>query len=148
MAKHYLDTGALVKLYIVEPGSTFVQERVRRAEELPLNALQETEVRNAILAAGGRRVISRDAMKRTLANFDEDARSGVFAREDPDWAWLWRRADLLARQHTPRILCRTLDILHVAAAELCRADQFLTGDHRQQRLAKAAGLSVIKIPAH
>jgi len=31
MAKVYFDTGALVKLYIVEPGSAFVQNRAQRA---------------------------------------------------------------------------------------------------------------------
>ncbi len=40
MAKIYFDTGALVKLYIVEPGSTFVQNKARRAEVIPINPLQ------------------------------------------------------------------------------------------------------------
>ena len=147
MAKIYFDTGALVKLYIVEPGSTFVQNKARRAEVIPINPLQETELRNAILAAGGRRSIARNAMRRSLDNFDEDLATGVFTRETPEWPWIYRRADLLARQYTPRFLCRTLDILHVAAAELCGADQIVTGDQRQQKLAKAIGMAVVKVPA-
>lgn len=147
MVKVYFDTGALVKLYVVEQGSTFVQQRARRAGVIPLNPLQETELRNALLAAGGRRMISREAMQRSLANLDEDLQIGVFTRETPDWAWIHRRADLLAHQYTPRFLCRTLDILHVAAAELSGAGQIVTGDQRQQKLAKAIGMSVIKVPA-
>ena len=147
MAKVYFDTGALVKLYVVEHGSTFVQNRARRAGVIPINPLQETELRNAILAAGGRRTISREAMRRSLGNLDEDLEAGVFTRETPDWAWIYRRADLLAHQYTPRFLCRTLDILHVAAAELSGADQIVTGDQRQQKLAKAIGMSVVKVPA-
>ena len=133
MAKIYFDTGALVKLYIVEPGSTFVQNKARRAEVIPINPLQETELRKA--------------MRRSLDNFDEDLATGVFTRETPEWPWIYRRADLLARQYTPRFLCRTLDILHVAAAELCGADQIVTGDQRQQKLAKAIGMAVVKVPA-
>ena len=147
MAKTYFDTGALVKLYIVENGSTFVQNLARRSGVISLNPLQETELRNAILAAGGRRTITREAARRSLENLDEDLQTGVFFRESPDWAWIYRRADLMARQYTARLLCRTLDILHVAAAELAGADRIVTGDMRQQKLAKAVGLKVVKVPA-
>lgn len=147
MAKTYFDTGALVKLYIVEHGSTFVQNLARRSGVIGLNPLQETELRNAILAAGGRRTISRQAARRSLENLDEDLQTGVFFREAPDWAWIYRRADLMARQYTARFLCRTLDILHVAAAELSGASLIVTGDERQRKLAKAVGLKVVKVPA-
>jgi predicted nucleic acid-binding protein len=136
-----------VKLYVVENGSSFVQNLARRSGVIGLNPLQETELRNAILAAGGRRTITREAARRSLENLDEDLQTGIFYRESPDWAWIYRRADLMARQYTARFLCRTLDILHVAAAELSGADRIVTGDKRQQRLAKAVGLKVVKVPA-
>lgn len=147
MAKTYFDTGALVKLYIVEQGSEFVQNVARRVGVIHINPLQETELRNAILAAEGRRTISREAARRSLDNLEEDVQAGVFFRESPDWAWIYRRANLMARQYTPRFLCRTLDILHVAAAELSGAERIVTGDQRQQKLARAVGLKVVKIPA-
>ena len=147
MAKTYFDTGALVKLYIVEHGSEFVQNAAQRVGIIGINPLQETELRNAILAAQGRRIISREAARRSLDNFEEDLQTGVFFRESPEWAWIYRRADIMARQYTPRLLCRTLDILHVAAAELAGADRIITGDQRQQKLAKAIGLKVVKIPS-
>jgi len=147
MAKTYFDTGALVKLYIVERGSDFVQKVARRTGAIGINPLQETELRNAILAAEGRRTISREAARRSLDNFEEDLHTGAFVRDTPDWSWIHRRADLMARQYTPRFLCRTLDILHVAAAELSGAEHILTGDQRQQKLARAVGLKVVKIPA-
>lgn len=147
MAKTYFDTGALVKLYIVEQGSEFVQNVARRVGAIGINPLQETELRNAILAAEGRRTISRQAARRSLDNFEEDLQTGAFFRESPEWAWIYRRADLIAKQYTPRFLCRTLDILHVAAAEFAGADRIITGDQRQQKLARAAGLKVVKVPA-
>ena len=147
MAKTYFDTGALVKLYIVERGSDFVQNIAHRTGAIGINPLQETELRNAILAAEGRRTVSREAARRSLDNFEEDLQNGVFIRESPEWAWVYRRADILARQYTPRFLCRTLDILHIAAAELSGAERIVTGDQRQQKLAKATGLKVAKVPA-
>lgn len=146
MAKTYFDTGALLKLYIVERGSDFVQSIARRTGAIGINPLQETELRNAILAAEGRRTISREAARRSLENLDEDLQSGVFIRESLDWSWIYRRANLMARQYTPRFLCLTLDILHVAAAEMTGADRLVTGDQRQQKLARAVGLKVVKVP--
>ncbi len=57
MSKVYFDTGALVKLYIFEPGSDFVQRQAQKAKSIPFNQLQETELRNAIHAAIGRKSI-------------------------------------------------------------------------------------------
>lgn len=147
MSKIYFDTGALVKLYIVEPGSRFVQEKAQGAKNIPLNPLQDAELRNAILAAGGRQAIEQEAVRLTLANLDEDIRQGFFVRETLDWPWIWQRANLLARQYTPTLLCRTLDILHVAAAELCVADELVTGDQRQYQLCRAINLAATAVPS-
>jgi len=48
----------------------------------------------------------------------------------------------LARIHAPSLGCRTLDILHVAAALELGAKEFWTFDERQAKLAKAVGLKV------
>jgi len=146
MKKLYLDTGALVKLYIFEAGSRFVEEKAQAADRLPLNLLQETEFRNALYAAHGRKLISKEALLQTLRNFEEDVEKGYFQREEPDWPYLWKRAATLGRKYTPRLLCRTLDILHVAAAEYSDADELLTGDQRQLKLCKAIKLAVVEIP--
>lgn len=75
----YLDTSALIKLYIQEPGSAEVQ---------------------ALLAS----------------------------QSYPT--------------HTPALGCRTLDILHVAAAVLLKVGLFMTFDQPQAQLATLAGLTV------
>lgn len=45
-------------------------------------------------------------------------------------------------QNPARATSGTLDILHIAAAIILRADTFLTFDKRQAKLAAAAGLRV------
>ena len=146
MSKVYFDTGALVKLYIFEPGSAFVQHQAQGARSIPINQLQETELRNAIQAAIGRKCIRSAAGLLVLEHIDSDINNGILSVEKLDWPTVWNRAGHLARLHTRRLLCRTLDILHVAAAETCGADLLVTGDKRQFKLAGAVGLPVVLVP--
>lgn len=57
---------------------------------------------------------------------------------------LWHRvlaeAESLAANHTSTTGCRTLDVLHVAAAKLIGTTEFCTFDTRQSDLAKKVGL--------
>ena len=43
---------------------------------------------------------------------------------------------------TPVTGCRSLDILHVAAARLIAAERFITADRRQATLAEIEGLPI------
>ncbi|MDR1280193.1 MAG: type II toxin-antitoxin system VapC family toxin [Opitutaceae bacterium] len=55
---------------------------------------------------------------------------------------LWQEAEQLSQVHTPATGVRTLDLLHVAAARVLKADRFCTFDTRQHALARAAGLLI------
>ena len=48
-----------------------------------------------------------------------------------------------ALNHTPTIGCRTLDVLHVAAAKLIGTTEFCTFDTRQFTLAGQIGLAAV-----
>ena len=48
-----------------------------------------------------------------------------------------------ALNHTPTIGCRTLDVLHVAAAKLTGTTEFCTFDTRQFTLAGQIGLAAV-----
>lgn len=142
----YLDSGALIKLYVVEPGSDFVADAIQAAQILPVNSLQETEVCNALLAAKGRGELTEPACQQALDHFSCDIAAGVFRRVIPDWPVIWNLAQTLARDHTSMILCRTLDILHVALALRGEADALVSGDQRQIALCRAIDLDVIEVP--
>ncbi|MDA7629529.1 hypothetical protein OAE11_00815 [Akkermansiaceae bacterium] len=43
-------------------------------------------------------------------------------------------------KRTPKIGCRTLDVMHVACAMQLEITSFVTSDDRQRKLAKLAGL--------
>jgi hypothetical protein len=73
---------------------------------------------------------------------DADIATGILRRTPLDLA-MWRKAVDLAREHTAAAGCRSLDILHVAAALTLNADLFYTFDQRQHALARRAGLRVL-----
>jgi predicted nucleic acid-binding protein len=53
------------------------------------------------------------------------------------------KANELSDNYSANLGCRTLDIIHVAAAILIGAREFVTFDARQAEMAKQAGLKVI-----
>jgi hypothetical protein len=104
------------------------------------------EVTNGICLAAFRADISAEAMRDALASLDEDFTDGRYVRADVLWRAALDRARELSEEHTPRLGCRSLDVLHVASALELGCKRFLTFDSRQQRLARAAGLKLV-VPA-
>ncbi|MGI8967006.1 MAG: hypothetical protein ACR2H1_13095 [Limisphaerales bacterium] len=76
---------------------------------------------------------------------ETDLKSGVLLSVGTDWNKIFEQATKLAEQHTGTVGCRSLDILHCAAAKIIFAKEFITTDHRQKHLAKAMGLNLIVI---
>lgn len=145
MSRCYLDSGALIKLYVVEPGSEAVQAALRDEASLSLNSLQETEVRTAIQAAAGRGLLAGAAADQALAFLDEDIRVGRWTWQEPDWEQVWTVTRQLSLRHARETLCRTLDLLHLALAREGNAEVFITGDRRQAEVSRRIGLPLIWI---
>jgi hypothetical protein len=72
-----------------------------------------------------------------------DLLAGVFVSPDDDWRVVFTEATRLAEQYTPSFGCRSLDILHCAAAKVLAAPEFITADVRQRKLAMALGLNAV-----
>jgi uncharacterized protein len=53
-----------------------------------------------------------------------------------------QKAEELSAGHAATLGCRTLDIIHVAAAVVIGVSDFVTFDNRQAALAKLCGLTV------
>ena len=96
-------------------------------------------------AAAGRRLLSERAVQGALDNLEEDLTTGCFERAEPEWGRVLEEAEALSAAFTGRVLCRSLDILHVACARVQGASAFVTGDQRQAALAEAAGLETLRI---
>ena len=138
----YFDTGALVTLYYLEPGSTQVAARAAKEKSLPFPPLAEIELRNALRVLHGRKLIAASELSAALAMIDDDLRAGRLRRLRPDPLTVSECAEDLSRRHAARTKCRALDLLHVSHAVVAEVPRFFTGDHRQADLAKCAGLQV------
>ena len=139
----YLDSNALVKLYVPEPESDRLDAFLRGRRGLLMSELAITEVLSAVARRkrdGGLR--ADDAIKIRDALM-ADADSGSFGRLDLNPA-VHREAErlLLATDSLP---LRTLDALHVALAVSGSATHVLTFDHRMRDAAVLAGLVAIDI---
>lgn len=136
----YLDTSALLKLYLREVGSEQVQALVA-AQDLPLPMweIQEMELTNALRLKVLWGEVTAAQAEAQLAHFATRRRRGLYVFPAMDRSALMESFRQLSAE-TPRLGCRTLDILHVACALQLRADTFLTFDARQRALAEYAGL--------
>ena len=111
-------------------------------EPLPFNPLHRLEVRNGLRLAVFRGEMTVDERAAALRQIEEDVEDGVFVHQAIPWTEAMRKAEQLSAAHAERIGSRAADTLHVAAALLAGARQFLSFDKRQRDLAGMAGLNV------
>lgn len=139
----YFDSAIIVKLYVQEANSTEAIQLVS-AQTAPyaLTSWQALEVRNAIRLKAFRREILPTEMTQSIAALEQDIGAGRWVRPGYTVAAVEQKAEELSAGHAAAIGCRTLDIIHVAAALVMEAKEFVTFDHRQAALARTAGLTV------
>jgi predicted nucleic acid-binding protein len=101
------------------------------------------EVRNAIRLKSFRKEITAAEMIQSIAAFDQDVAMGRWQRPVCAAADVEQKADGLSARYSAILGCRTLDIIHVAAAIVIGTRDFITFDGRQAAMAKHAGLNVI-----
>lgn len=142
----YLDTSAIVKLYVREPETLAISRWLRTNNQaIPLTQLHGLELTNALHLKALRGEISPKQIQTILTLFAEHHDAGVFYRPAVDWAKVWDKAIELSTTHTATLGTRSLDILHVAAALSLVSRRFVTFDAKQAQLATAAGLNVVRV---
>ena len=140
----YLDTSALLKLYLREQGSEWVQDQVAaQSDSLPVWELQEAELTNALRLKVFWRDITAAQADGQLAHFRSRNERGQYVFPHLDRAALMERFRQLSL-HSMKICTRTLDVMHVACACEIQANAFISFDERQCALAKLAGLQVLE----
>ena len=142
----YFDSGIIVKLYVQEANSDdairLVSGHVAPYAPYALTSWQALEARNAIRLKAFRREITPAEMTQSLAALAQDIAAGRWVRPAYIAAAVEQKAEELSAGHAATLGCRTLDIIHVAAALVLEVKEFVTLDHRQAALAKSAALSV------
>jgi predicted nucleic acid-binding protein len=139
----YADAGFLVSLYSNDANSSRVVQRMM-SQPLPISIswLCIIETRNALRLRQFRKQITSLEQQASLSDFESDLALGVLRLETMAEHRLQPQWEFLSDRYSATLGTRTLDILHVAAAVVLGAQEFLTFDHRQAALARAAGLIV------
>ena len=141
----YVDSSALVAIYVPERFSNAARRIVRAVPQVPFTQLHELEVPNAFELLVGRGSITREECRAIQAHLQEDLENRRLARVSVDLDRVFTSASDLSRTYTTKFLTRSLDLLHVAAARVMMCATFASADDRQLAVAKATGLRVMDI---
>lgn len=142
----YLDTSAVVKLYVEEEGSDKVKAALEQARVVATSLIGHTEVRAAFARAKREARLHAKEHRQVLEDFDRDW-GCYFILEVTEG--LVRRAGVLAESHA----LRAYDALHLASALtlLDRAQTaitFLCFDQELEAAARGEGLTTPPFKGH
>ncbi len=136
----YLDSSALVKLYVREPETVELSAFVRKfSPPLPFSSLHELELTHALERRREEGDLSTIGVNQIIGSLDHDLTQGVLSRPATEWPGTFARAIHLLRQHRG---LRSLDALHIAHALESGAVWFVTFDRRQGKAAAGEGLKL------
>jgi predicted nucleic acid-binding protein len=139
----YADTSLLASYYVNDANSLRAQALIHAAAApLVFTGLHRLELRNALALGVYRRFLTPAQLQGAWADLERDIRAGRLFPQPVNWVPVFRAAAQLAVRHSGNLGCRSLDVLHVAAARKLAASQFLSFDARQRSLAQQLGLDV------
>jgi predicted nucleic acid-binding protein len=131
----YLDTSALVKLYVAEPETEKLAAYVtRQPGPLPYTSLHELELTHALERRAADGDLPKTDVARVYALLEKDLADGTLFRPEFTWESAFSKANYLVRQHKN---LRSLDSLHLGCALDLACSKFVTFDRRQARAATA-----------
>jgi len=139
----YFDSAIIIKLYVQEVNSAYAIGLVSNyPAPAPITTWQALEVKTAIRLKAFRKEISLGEMTQSINAFEQDIAAKRWVRPQYNSAAVEQKAEELSAKHAVTLGCRTLDIVHAAAAIVVGAKDFVTFDNRQAALAKLSGLAV------
>jgi hypothetical protein len=136
----FLDSSALAKRYLQEPGTNHLEEILSSASSLGVSVICVAEVISAFCRLRREGKLSPlqyvNAKRALLADIEDCSVTDVTDQV------MARAIDLLEGQPL-----RSSDSLHVASAAEWAADLFVSADARQCAAARGYGLHVVQLPS-
>lgn len=108
---------------------------------------QRVEVLNALCQAERAGLLAKGESRQAIRLLEQEVRIGYWPHVEFDWTDAVRTAGELRAEHSLKLVVRAMDLFHVAIAIEVAADALLSFDADQIELAKAAGLSVLRLTA-
>ena len=112
---------------------------------MPFTAVHQIEVLNAFELLVERKQITRDQCRAIQAQLRTDVEEQRLLSVSLDLDRMFADACELSRLYIAKHIDRSLDLLHVAAANLALCTTFVSADDRHRTVAKASGLATIDI---
>ena len=142
--KTYADTSFLFSLYAADSNSTKADAwRHANPTPLPFTSFHRLELRNALSLALFQQRLAPQEVQAAWQEVENDCAAGLLVARGGLWHRVAAEAEASAINDTPVVGCRTLDVLHVAAAKLMGVAEFCTFDTRQSSLANRVGLIAV-----
>ena len=136
----YLDTSALLKRYIMEPGSATFEDFF--AANAPFHSSRLTLVETRSALARRRRIgqITRKLESDAFEELRTDIQDGALVLHALADSHVTHALDILAK--VPKVSLRTLDALHLSIAQEIGAARFATSDRNQGDAARLIGFEL------
>jgi predicted nucleic acid-binding protein len=141
----YLDSSALAKLYLPEPGSDILNGMLEGRDDLVISDLAVTEVVSALARRRREGQIDAGFVRRVQREILQHVAAGVY-RSVELAATIHREAERLLL-HLARVPLRAADALHLALALGSGARAVATYDQRMGDAARALSLALVPDPA-
>lgn len=136
----YIDTSALVKLYIRETDSEACRNTVADSS-LVSSRLLYCEFRSALLGKESRRIISPEIREEAWQSFERDISDRIIHFVPLNDLVIHDAQALLEELH-PSVSLRTLDAFHLATCLGMEAGPLFTKDNRMLKAAAFLGLAL------
>jgi predicted nucleic acid-binding protein len=136
----YIDTSALVKLYVEEPDSEACEATVA-GMTLVSSRLLHCEFRSALLGKISLGNISSDSGAKVWELFESDVATANIRLIPLDDLLLRDASEILGELH-PKVRLRTLDAVHLATYLSVETGPIFTKDRRMIQAATQMGLSL------
>ncbi|MBE0543475.1 MAG: type II toxin-antitoxin system VapC family toxin [Verrucomicrobia bacterium] len=138
----YWDTSALLKLYVTEPDSARFRAHASATGPVLTSDVARWELFVVLQRKEAAGDITQGTAQAFYSQFEMDiaaARVVVRAADAKQLPGFQSLVKKLYQQQPPHLI-RTLDALHLAAAQAGQATEFVTTDQRQAQAAAALGL--------
>lgn len=137
----YLDTSALVPLYLPEADSEHCEQIVAGAQGIFASELCRAELMSALLAKQKNGLLDAEQQRRIVAQFERHCDEGAVRLIAFDRNTVREATDLM-QQVAPGVLLRTLDAIHLATYLNVDAGPLFTRDKRMREAGRKLGLNL------
>ncbi len=140
----YLDSSVMVKLFAPEPDSKFFV-KLTGGENISSSVLAYTEVYSALLMKQRSGALTAAERSRSWTAFEKKIDERIIELA-PFHAALFKKANRIMEQCSPKVALRSLDALHLATCDQLQEWPLCTTDVRMRQAAEVLRFPLSEMP--